>query len=180
MVSAVPHPVTRLVFHIDASFDDFRDRYERAVPTIDLANLVELSAGFSTWDALVERTAELAPHGFLIYGRIDVHPLMSLAGHRSRCIEYLMGNHVIAETMFRHDPGIMLYAPLRTLLYEDLEGRTHFAIDQPSTRFASFGHDDIAATGRTLDQKLAALLVALDVPVPEVMGGSPTSVDAPR
>jgi hypothetical protein len=64
MVSAVPHPVTRLVFHIDASFDDFRDRYERAVPTIDLANLVELSAGFGTWDALVERTAELAPHGF--------------------------------------------------------------------------------------------------------------------
>jgi uncharacterized protein (DUF302 family) len=174
MVSAVPHSVTRLVFPIDASFDDFRDRYEQAVPAIDLADMVKLPAESSTWDDLVERTAKLAPHGFLIYGRIDVHPLMSLAGHHSRCIEYLMGNHVIAETMFRHDPGVMLYAPLRTVLYEDLDGRTLFAIDQPSTRFASFGHDDIAATGRTLDQKLAALLVALDVPVPEALGGSPS------
>ena len=78
-----------------------------------------------------------------------------------------MGNHTIAETMYRHDPGIMLYAPLRTVLYEDLDGGTHFAIDQPSHHFGSFGDPDIAATGRLLDQKLAALLATLGVSVPD-------------
>ena len=44
---------------------------------------------------------------------------------------------------------VMLYAPLRTLIYEDLHGKVHFSIDQPSTRFSSFGNDDIfgASTG---------------------------------
>ena len=164
-MSAFPHQVTRLVLDVDASFDDFRDRYEAAVPTFDINDL----SVFQGWDSVLERTAELAPHGFLLYGRIDVGPLMRIAGHSARCITYLMGNHTIAETMFRHDPGIMLYAPLRTVLYEDGQGKAHFAIDQPSTRFASFGHPDIAATGRDLDAKLAALLAALDVPVPDAL-----------
>jgi len=44
-------------------------------------------------------------------------PVMRMAGHERRAITYLMGNNVIAETMFRHDPGIILYAPLRTAIY---------------------------------------------------------------
>lgn len=45
----------------------------------------------------------------------------------------------------------------------------HFAVDQPSTRFASFGNADIAATGRKLDEKLAGLLRDLDLPVPAAL-----------
>ena len=33
-----------------------------------------------------------------------------------------MGNHVVAETMYGKDPGVMLYAPLRTLIYEATSG----------------------------------------------------------
>jgi uncharacterized protein (DUF302 family) len=164
-MSAFPHPVTRLVIDVDEPFEDFRDRYEAAVPTFDINDL----SLFQGWDSVLERTAEVAPNGFLLYGRVDAGPLMALAGHNTRCITYLMGNHTIAETMFRHDPGVMLYAPLRTVLYEDCDGKVHFAIDQPSTRFDSFGDPDIAATGRILDAKLAALLAALDVPVPEAL-----------
>lgn len=61
----------------------------------------------------------------------------------------------------------MLYAPLRTLVYEDLNGQVHFSIDQPSTRFASFGNDDIAAIGKRLDNKLGRLPAHLDLPVPD-------------
>jgi hypothetical protein len=32
-----------------------------------------------------------------------------------------MGNHTIAEQMFRYDPRAMLYAPLRTIIWEDGE-----------------------------------------------------------
>jgi hypothetical protein len=78
-----------------------------------------------------------------------------------------MGNHLIAETMYRHNPAIMLYAPLRLALYEDLDGGVHLSIDQPSDMFGSFGDPEISATGRLLDQKLAALLGALGVAVPD-------------
>jgi hypothetical protein len=61
----------------------------------------------------------------------------------------------------------MLYAPLRLCLYEDLDGHTHLSIDQPGDQFGSFGDPDISATGRLLDQKLAALLTGLGVAVPD-------------
>jgi hypothetical protein len=35
-----------------------------------------------------------------------------LGGRRA----YLMGNHAIVEQMFRHDPRVLLYAPLRTVI----------------------------------------------------------------
>jgi hypothetical protein len=159
---AVPDRVTRLVIDVNSSFDDFKSRYEQAVPPFSPDKI----AGLADWNAVVARTAELAPHGFLLYGKVDAAPVMKLNGHTRRAITYLMGNHVVAETMYGKDPGVMLYAPLRTLIYEDLNGRVHFSIDQPGTRFSSFGNDHIAATGKQLDQKLAALLADLGLPVP--------------
>jgi len=161
--SAVPRTVDRLVIDVDAPFDEFRARYEAAVPTYDLAKL----AGFSNWSDVEADAERAAANGFLRYGTIEAGPLFAIAGHKARSVVYLMGNHTIAETMYGHDPGIMLYAPLRTVLYEDLSGGTHFAIDRPSHHFASFGDADIAATGRLLDQKLAALLGLLGVAVPD-------------
>jgi uncharacterized protein (DUF302 family) len=80
-----------------------------------------------------------------------------------------MGNHTIAERMYRHDPAVMLYAPLRTTIHQDRQGVTRFSIDQPSTRFASFDVPDIAAVGLELDHKVAGLLQVLDVPVPPAL-----------
>jgi len=77
-----------------------------------------------------------------------------------------MGNHTIAQRMYTHDPAVMLYAPLRTAIHEDRQGVTWFSVDQPSTRFASFGNPDITNVGRELDAKLADLFGFLDVPVP--------------
>jgi hypothetical protein len=64
------------------------------------------------------------------------------------------------------DPGVMFYAPLRTAIYEDTAGHVHLSIDQPSSRFASFGEPRITAVGSLLDTKLAALLRLLGEPVP--------------
>jgi len=44
-------------------------------------------------------------------------------------------------------------------------------VDQPSTRFSSFGNADIAATGKHLDEKLALLLAKLGLPVPNMLAG---------
>jgi hypothetical protein len=155
--------VRRLVIDVE-DFDDFRARYEDAAPAYDLAARIPQLSG---WDEVQKDVDAVAPYGFVRYATIDATPVFSVAGHKARSVIYLMGNHTIAETMYRHDPSIMLYAPLRLCLYEDRDGGAHLSIDQPSDQFGSFGDTDIAATGRLLDQKLADLLRGLGVAVPD-------------
>lgn len=75
-----------------------------------------------------------------------------------RTTQCLMGNHTIAERMFRHDPSVMLHAPLRTVLYADADGVTKLGVDQPSLLFDSYGKPEMSAVGRELDGLLAGLL----------------------
>jgi len=168
-VRGVSHSVTRLTVDVGAPFSDFQARYEEAVPAMPAERLAALAASNASWDEVLEMVAASAPHGFLIYGRIPVDPLMRLAGHTTACTEYLMGNHTTAERMFRHSPEVMLHAPLRTVLWEDAAGTTRFSVDQPSALFASFGIPEVAAVGRELDAKLAALLRHLGVEVPDAL-----------
>jgi hypothetical protein len=101
---------------------EFQKRYEPAVPDLPLAAVVDLVSRRAPWSDMVELIEGSAPHGFLIYLRNDVHPVMALAGDRADCVAYLMGNHIIAERMFRHDPRAMMYAPLHTVIWEDKRG----------------------------------------------------------
>jgi hypothetical protein len=155
--------VRRLVIDV-GDFDTFRARYEDAAAAYDLAGRVP---DLPSWDEVVKDVDAVAPYGFVRYATIDGSPVFAVAGHKARSVIYLMGNHTIAETMYRHDPGVLLYAPLRLCLYEDLDGRAHLSIDQPGDQFGSLGHPDVTATGRLLDEKLAALLAGLGVAVPD-------------
>jgi hypothetical protein len=145
---------------------EFQQRYEQAVPPNPVDEIVALVRRGASWAEVLDMHAERALHGFLIYWRNDVHGVMQLAGDASDCIAYLMGNVTIAEQMFRHDPRAMLYAPLRTVIWEDDHGRAWFTVDQPSTQFDSFGIPEVSAVGLELDRKLAMLLEALRVEVP--------------
>jgi hypothetical protein len=168
-IETVPHEVHRLAIAVQTPFDEFRRRYEAAVPRFDMRRVEGWRRDGADWGAIVEETTELAAHGFLIYWSFDGTGLMGLAGDSGCCVEYLMGNHTIAQRMYRQDPAILLYAPLRTAIYVDAEGATRFAIDQPSTRFASFGDPAITAVGIELDRKVAALLESLGAPVPAAL-----------
>jgi hypothetical protein len=167
----VPHLVNRLVIDADAGIDDLRRRYESLVPDIDLAALTSLIEK-GDLDQVMRYTAEHTPHTFARFWTFDPTSMMRLAGHHTEVITYMMGNNAIVETMFRHDPAVMLYAPLRTAIYKDSAGATHFIIDQPSTRFASFGDPRITEVGLQLDTKLAALLRLLQVAVPGELHGN--------
>lgn len=165
MTKTIPHLVNRFVIDTDDTFDDLRERFESLVPTIDFAELTEEIASGDL--ARVQRyTAEHAPNSFVNFWTFDPTPMMQLVGHSTRAITYMVGNNVIAETMYRHHPGVMLYAPLRTEIYEDTEGAVHLSIDQPSSTFDSFGDPRIAKVGAQLDVKLAALLRLLGLPIP--------------
>jgi hypothetical protein len=125
---------------------------------------------------MVEFIADAAPFGFLIYNKGQIGPVMALAGHIGDCVAYLMGNHTIAERMYRFDPRVMLHAPLRTLIWDDQEGRGYFTVDRPSSQFDSYGNDEISAVGVELDEKLAALLKHLGLGVPTSLARSHAAV----
>ena len=144
---------------------EFQARYEAAVPDLPLAAVEDLVSRDAPWSEMEELIERSAPHAFLVYFRNEVHPVMSLAGDRADCVAYLMGNHVIAERMFRHDPRALMYAPLHAVIWEDQAGDAWFTVDQPSKQFASFDCPEIAKVGIELDHKLAALLDTLEVPV---------------
>ncbi|OBJ35391.1 hypothetical protein A5621_08625 [Mycobacterium colombiense] len=165
-LETVSHQVDRLTIPIDDTFDGFRDRYEQAVPVFQSERFDSLVERDVDWQTVVEATAANAPHDFILYWSHDFTSLMRLAGDRGRCVEYLMGNHTIAQKMYRYNPAILLYAPLRTAIVEDADGATWFTVDQPSTRFSSFNTPQITAVGIELDHKLAALLDHLGVSVP--------------
>jgi hypothetical protein len=165
MTKTIPHLVHRFVIDTARPFDDVVREFESLVPTIDFAELTELiEAGDLA--RVQQYTADHAPHSFVNFWAFDPTPMMQLVGHQTRAITYMMGNNVIVETMFRHDPGVMLYAPLRTAIYADADGHVYLSIDQPSTKFDSFGDPRIAEVGAALDAKLAALLRLMRLPVP--------------
>lgn len=140
---------------------EFQRRYERAAPFLPEERVGALVDRRAPWSEMVELIEASAPHGFLIYWRNDVHPVMGDAGDPADCVAYLRGNHTIAERMFRYDPRAMLYAPLQTVIWEDDSGAAWFTVDQPSTQLESFGIAEISAVGVELDHKLAALLHVL-------------------
>lgn len=168
-VITATHEVRRLRIAAGSPFEEFRRRYEEAVPALDVRQLGRFREVGASWDEVRAAAAINAPHGFIIFWSQDVAATMRLAGHQGQSVQYLMGNHTIAETMYRHDPGVMLYAPLRTEIHTDAHGETWFCLDQPSTQFAAFGRPEITAVGHELDAKLAALLEFLEAPVPDVL-----------
>ena len=107
MTKTIPHLVNRFVIDTDDTFDNVRQRFESLVPTIDFAELTDVIAS-GDLPRVQRYTAEHAPHSFVNFWTFDPTPMMTLAGHRTRAITYMVGNNVIAETMYRHDPAVML------------------------------------------------------------------------
>ena len=166
--TAIEHSARRLVVALPRPYDEARAQYEALVPEVDFARFFQMAS----WQAVLELAEINAPHGFMRYYRSDITAAMAGSPSFWKATQYLMGNHTIAERMFRHDPSVMLHAPLRTLLYADPDGDTKLAVDQPSLLFASYSNPQIADVGRELDTLLAKLLILLGGDVPAQLSTS--------
>lgn len=164
--TSVAHRNVRLVVTLPGSYDAAVQRYEQLVPAQDSSAVADLVLRKASWEEVLAQAEENAPHGFMIYWRNEATSLMSLAGDEWPCVMYLMGNHTIAQRMFHRNPAVMMSAPLRTVICQDASGVVTLQVDQPSLRFDSYDDPEIAAVGRELDAKLAALLKALGASVP--------------
>jgi hypothetical protein len=163
--TAVSHEEVRLELSVGEDYENFRRRFESSVPMWKRDRGMELIERKASWSEVIDVLSAEAPYDFLLYWKLDLAPMMSLAGNTRRATEYLMGNHVIAESMYRFDPAVALYVPLRCAIYESAEG-TRFSIEQPSASLSSLGRDEITRVGVDLDHKLAKLLAALDLEPP--------------
>lgn len=159
------HGMTRVDVDTGIPFERFIADLEKAAPPVDLAALERILAAGGNWDDVRAAAAQNAPNELMVYARIDTRAYFGIAGHRTPAVEYLIGNHVVAETMFRHDPKAMLYAPLRMLVYGDADGNAVFTMDQPGPAFGSLGIAEVAEVGRGLDRKVVNLLRVVGVDV---------------
>jgi hypothetical protein len=75
-----PNEVQRLAIEVGRDVDDFRERYELSVPSLDHARLEALGREGADWDTVLRLTAENAPHDFIRYWTFDAGALMRLAG----------------------------------------------------------------------------------------------------
>jgi uncharacterized protein (DUF302 family) len=164
------HSMTRVDVFTGVGFDDFLTAFEAAAPRYDPVPMQRIVESGGTWDEVRAKVAENAPNELMVYAKIDGVPLLGVAGHDVKAVEYLLGNHVIAETMFRHDPKALLYAPLRVLIYSDPDGNAVFSMDQPSTAFGSLGIAEVTEVGLSLDRKVANLLRVIGVDPADAFG----------
>ena len=131
----VAHTVNRLVIDTDTAFDDVLERYESLVPIVDFAKLTRLILS-GDLSRVKQYTDEHAPHTFVNFWTFDPTPqMMKLFGHQTRVVTYMMGNNVIVERMFRHDPGVMRCVRLTDLRVGD---RARRACGDPPFRSVAY------------------------------------------
>lgn len=159
------HGMTRVDVDTGIPFEEFIAALEQAAPPVDQKALQRIVADGGDWDDVRAVAAENAPNDLMTYAKIDARGYFGIAGHQTPAIEYLIGNHVIAETMFRHNPKAMLYAPLRMLVHGDDNGNAVFTMDQPGPAFGSLDNADVAKVGLDLDRKVVNLLRVVGVDV---------------
>jgi uncharacterized protein (DUF302 family) len=165
-----PHGMTRVDIDTGIPFEQFIAALEEAAPPFDPTTLERIVKAGGDWDDVRAAAAESAPNALMVYAKIDARGFFSIAGHHTPAIEYLIGNHVIAETMFRHEPKALLYAPLRVLVHGDADGNAVFTMDQPGPAFGSLGHAEVAAVGEDLDRKVVNLLRVVGVDAGRAFG----------
>ena len=164
--SSTEHTIRRLRVRLGRSYGDAIADFERVVPLIDPLRFQSLDS----WEKNLQLSETVAPLGLMRFATIDVLSYMHASGSDRPGTEYLVGNHTVAERMYRHEPATLLYAPLRLFIYADDDGQGVLVIDQPSTLFGSLGSNpDFAVVGRELDQKFASVLSAIGVQVPSVL-----------
>ena len=95
----------------------------------------------------------LAIHYVALHG-----DLLALKGERRPLTAYYIGNVLSAVEMTKVNPASGLYAPLRVVMYANVEGGTTMEYDRPSSMFGQFKNREIDAMAQSLDQRLMKFL----------------------
>ena len=169
--TVVAHTAVRITVALNQPLSQAVARFEELVPAVDS----DACRQSRSWDGPIHRARTHGALWLIRFWKLDYAAILAGSGTPGRSFGYLIGNQTIAEQMIRHEPEVVLYAPLRTAIYEGSDGRALFVIDQPSALFGSFANADITKVGRHLDALVATLLDALGAVVPAELTPQPAT-----
>lgn len=148
--------VEHVTIESNHSFDEVRAKLEALFPRFDHGIFTLFRNGESE-RAL--RELEAAP-ALSIFSFRDHGALLSIAGLKSRAVQYEIGNPFTASKMTQQQISAGLYAPIRVLLREDRNGVVAFEYDRPASVFGQFGDERVDTVARQLDKDLQSSLEA--------------------
>jgi hypothetical protein len=160
--TVVTHSAVRMTVALNEPLNQAVARFEELVPAVD----IDAFRRSRSWDETIHLASINGPLGLMRFWKLDYAAILAGSGTPGRSFGYLIGNQTIAEQMIRHEPEVVLYAPLRAAIYEGSDRPLFFVIDQPSALFGSFGNADITEVGRRLDGLVATLLDEVGAIVP--------------
>jgi hypothetical protein len=165
-------------------FEALVDAFEQAVPELSDADALARLAENDDWSAFARGLAWESPSGFVRVWSSRPGELMRHAGSPVASVVWLIVNYGIAARMFRHDPGAMLYSPLRIEAHAagpaasaasapaalpasaPAAPETVVSFDVPSAQLRGFGINKITQAGAELDRALGDLLEDIGLPRP--------------
>jgi len=105
--------VERIDVESKKSFEDLAAAIEKKIPPADFGVFNKLAASHATAKEIEAKVQSMAGDlEFMILGKIDQGPLVSLLGKPKKMTTYLIGNPVLANRMYEQHPAVGLYAPL--------------------------------------------------------------------
>ncbi|MBW1637549.1 hypothetical protein G3H63_00420 [Microbacterium resistens] len=158
----------RIRLETNVQFDALVGAFEAAVPALaEDEALAELRGG--DWAGFVRGLQWEAPNGFVRVWTSRPDALMQHAGSGARSVVWLIAHHAIAARLFRHDPGSMLYSPLRIEAHTSKAPGTTLSFEAPGARFEGFGVNKMTQAGAELDRALGDLIETLGLPRPAAL-----------
>jgi len=162
------HTGRRVRIETNAQFDALTAAFEEAVPALtDERALRQLRGG--DWSGFVRGLQWEAPSGFVRVWTSYPSELMQHAGSTTRSAVWMITHHAIAARLFRHDPGAMLYSPLRIEAHTSKAPGTTLSFEVPSAQLEGFGVNKITQAGAELDRALGDLIEDLGLPRPSAL-----------
>ena len=150
-----PIAVEHVRIETSKQFSDVRTSLEALVPQLNTAFRTTLQRAA---DAQARSELEALPELSIFLTR-NHGELLRVAGQSRNALQYEIGNPLTALSLTRYQLGAALYAPLRVVLYEALDGRTVFEYDLPSSLFGQFEDDRVTEVGHKLDGQLEMVLL---------------------
>jgi uncharacterized protein (DUF302 family) len=142
----------------DRPFADVQAAFERRLGRFEPDVYQALTEGADPEAIRARIEAMAGSSGLMLFRTNDHGALLRIVGQRRKAVQYLLGNPLFAIEMTRHAIGAGLYAPLRVLISEADDGRTHIEYDKPSSLFGQFGDANVDRMAAALDQKLEDLV----------------------
>ncbi|HEY0247728.1 MAG TPA: hypothetical protein VGC45_05645 [Gryllotalpicola sp.] len=164
--STTDYPATRVQLASNARFESLVSVFEAAVPELTDAAALARVAEDGDWAAFARGLAWESPSGFVRMWSWRPGELMRSAGSSTPSAVWLIVNHAVGARLFRHDPGALLYSPLRIEAHAARNAGTVLSFDLPSAQLRGFGVNKITQAGAELDRALGDLVEDLGLPRP--------------